>query len=103
MPKLVLRPGTPQAQEFELKPGKNYVGRGFANDLKLEDASVSGSHALIEVTGNVVTIKDLGSTNGTRINQLPATQSPLQSGHVLQIGALELQYVADAAAAHAPP
>src|ERR1700677_859683 len=102
MPKLVIKPGTPQAQDFELKPGKNYIGRGFANDLKLEDASVSSSHAVIEVNGHVVTITDLGSTNGTRINQLPATGSPLQSGQILKLGAIELLFMTDAAAPGGP-
>ena len=86
MPKLILNASTPQAhREFLLKPGKNFIGRAFANDFKLDDASVSGSHALIMVEGAMVTVKDLGSTNGTRINQLPATGSPLQSGQVVSL------------------
>ncbi len=103
MPKLVLNAGTPQAQEFNLKPGKNYIGRGFANDFKLDDASVSGSHALVTMNGAIVTVTDLGSTNGTRINMLPATGNPLQSGQIVRLGAVELLFVADATGGPAPP
>ncbi|MDB6122439.1 MAG: domain containing protein, partial [Pedosphaera sp.] len=59
MPRLVINPGTPQARELPLKPGVNYVGRGFANDLKIEDGSVSTSHCQIMVDGNQVIVKDL--------------------------------------------
>jgi len=45
MPKLVVNAGTPQAREFELKPGTNYLGRGFANDFRLKTRPSSGSHA----------------------------------------------------------
>src|ERR1700722_8507886 len=103
MPKLVLNAGTPQAQEFFLKPGKNYIGRGFANDFKLDDASVSGSHAVFAMNGPIVTVTDLGSTNGTRINQLPATGNPLQSGQVVRLGGIELRFVADATPSAAAP
>ena len=103
MPKLVLNAGTPQAQEFHLKPGKNYFGRGFANDFKLEDASVSGSHAMFTMNGPTVTVTDLGSTNGTRINQLPATGNPLQTGQVVRLGGVELLFVADGTPGLAAP
>jgi hypothetical protein len=103
MAKLVLNAGTPQAQEFHLKPGKNFIGRGFANDFKLDDASVSGSHAVFAMDGSTVTVTDLGSTNGTRINQLPATGNPLQTGQVVRLGGVELLFVADASPSPAAP
>ena len=95
MPKLIVNAGTPQAREYDLKPGANYVGRGFANDIQLDDASVSGSHAQIILTGNVVTVKDLGSTNGTFINRAPVTEAALQPGQYVRLGGVELLLQAD--------
>lgn len=99
MPKLVINPGTPQAREFELNPGPNFVGRGFANDFKIEDPSVSGSHAEIMVTGSSVTVRDLGSTNGTFVNRAPVTSVPLQPGQWLRLGGVEMLFEAEAQAA----
>src|SRR5258708_21890661 len=99
MPKLVVNPGTPQAREFELKPGTNYLGRGFANDFKIEDPSVSGSHAEIVLNGAAVLVKDLGSTNGTFINRSQVTEATLQPGHLLRLGGVEMLFQCDETAA----
>lgn len=98
MSRLVINPGTPQAREFILKPGVNYVGRGFANDFKIEDASVSSAHAQITVNGSSVMVKDLGSTNGTFINRLPVTEEALQTGQWLRLGGVEMLLEAEAQA-----
>src|SRR5579872_7020549 len=90
MPKLVINPRTPQAREIELKPGANFLGRGFANDFTIEDASVSSSHAQIVVEGDSVMVKDLGSTNGTCIDREPVTESALQPGQILRLGGVEM-------------
>lgn len=54
---------------FELKEGTTTMGRSLSNQIRLSDESVSHNHATITVTadGNV-TITDLGSTNGTFVN-----------------------------------
>src|SRR5258708_27038564 len=92
MPKLVVNAGTPQAREFELKPGTNYLGRGFANDFKIEDPSVSGSHPQIVLNGGAVMVKDLGSTNGTFLNRPPRTEAPLQPRHMLRLGRVDMLF-----------
>ncbi len=101
MPKLVVNAGTPQAREFELKPGTNYLGRGFANDFKIEDPSVSGSHAQIVLNGGAVMVKDLGSTNGTFINRSPVTEAALQPGQLLRLGGVEMLFQCEATASTA--
>jgi hypothetical protein len=99
MPRLVVYPNSPAAWEIELKSGANYIGRGFANDFKIEDPSVSGSHCQVVVNGGTVIIKDLGSTNGTLINNARIQEAVLQPGQVLRLGAVEMLYQSDAAAA----
>jgi len=96
MPKLVINPGTPQARELELKRGTNLVGRGFANDFKIEDPSVSSSHAEIVVSGNTVLVRDLGSTNGTFVNRSPVTKVALQPGQWLRLGGVEMLFEVEA-------
>jgi hypothetical protein len=102
MPRLVLNPGTPQAKEIPLKPGANYLGRGFANDFQINDGSVSGSHCQILVNGGVVTVKDLGSTNGTFINRTAVQEAGLQAGQLLRLGAVEMLFEVDAQGAATP-
>ena len=98
MPKLVIKSGAAQIQEFELKPGPNYAGRDFANDLVINNPSVSSSHAQISLVGSKIIVKDLGSTNGTFINRAPITEAPLQVGQSLRFGTVEMFLEADVAA-----
>lgn len=95
MPSLVVNPGSPGAWEIRLKPGVNSIGRSFANDFKIDDPSVSGSHCQISVGEQVATIKDLGSTNGTYLNRAPIREAALQAGQTIHLGGVELLYCAD--------
>src|SRR3954468_20697822 len=50
-----------------LERGRLTIGRDPAADVQLDDPDVSRRHAAIEV-GRTVTVRDLGSTNGTRVD-----------------------------------
>jgi hypothetical protein len=109
MPRLIVNPGSPAAWEIQLKPGTNLLGRGFANDFRIEDPSVSGSHCQITVNGNSAVIKDLGSTNGVYVNRSPVQEAALQEGYSVHVGGVEMAFTADAPApvtatrVHLPP
>jgi pSer/pThr/pTyr-binding forkhead associated (FHA) protein len=90
MHRLVVNPDTSQAWEIPLKPGENFIGRGFANDFKIEDASVSSSHCKVVVNDGTVMIADLGSTNGTFVNHALVQQATLQSGQPVRMGSVEM-------------
>ncbi|MEI6537625.1 MAG: FHA domain-containing protein, partial [Verrucomicrobiaceae bacterium] len=75
---------------FHLKPGANSVGRQAGNDMVLSDASVSGRHCEIIVTGETLRLRDLHSTNGTFINGRRVKESPLAGGQTIRIGSVEL-------------
>lgn len=96
MAKLVVNPGSPVAWEIQLKQGINLIGRGFDNDFKIADPSVSGSHCQITLTGQTVVIKDLGSTNGTYVNRSPVREATLQNGQVIHLGGVEMLFRSDA-------
>lgn len=88
MPRIVIHPGSPSARQFDLKPGPNSLGRGSANDITIEDGSVSTSHCQIILEGTQAIIQDLGSTNGTFLNNHPVTRAELPAGQVLLLGAV---------------
>ena len=98
MPKLVINSGAAGAVEYELKPGLNTFGRGFNNDFRLDDPSVSAVHAEITVEANCVTVKDLRSTNGTFVNRSQIREGFLQPGQLLSLGVVEMLFVSEAPA-----
>lgn len=96
MARLVVQPGSPAAWEFELKAGTNSFGRGPANDVTLDDPSVSGSHCQIVMDNGKAMIFDLGSTNGTYVNGARVRQAALQAGQTIHLGGLEMMFHPDA-------
>lgn len=90
--RLIINPGTPQAWEIQLKPGLNRIGRGDDNDFVINHQSMSTHHCEITVTDTAVTLRDLGSTNGSFVERVPVTQIQLQSGHHVQLGAIGMVF-----------
>jgi hypothetical protein len=95
MARLLINPGSPAAWEVRLKPGTNRLGRGFANDFKIEDPSVSGSHCEIVLNDGRAFITDLGSTNGTFINHAPVQEAALEAGQTIHMGGVEMVFHSD--------
>lgn len=85
--------------------GKVLVGRQPPALVLLEDDSVSRRHAELEASASGgVTVRDLGSANGTLLNGEPLGQEPveLQPGDQLQFGVVEMSFEAEDAALAAP-
>jgi predicted component of type VI protein secretion system len=83
--------GLSQSLSFELEPGFNTIGRNPTNDLRIRDATVSSFHCEIQVTPDTVLIRDLGSSNGTFVDDRPVQQARLQPGATLRLGSFELK------------
>jgi pSer/pThr/pTyr-binding forkhead associated (FHA) protein len=63
------------------------VGREPGNAIRIEDESVSARHALVRHERGRWWLEDLGSTNGTYINETRITgRAALRPGDVIQIG-----------------
>ena len=66
------------------------IGRGSEADLRLSDPGISRRHAMITVSGDpdhpVISIEDLGSTNGILVNGQRVTKSRIGEGTRIEIG-----------------
>jgi hypothetical protein len=81
-------PGT----AYDLTNGAT-LGRGDV-EIQLDDPFASSRHAQISRQGHVIVIEDLGSTNGTYLNEQPLTgPQPLHIGDRIRIGDSEFSYV----------
>lgn len=62
-------------RRYRLRPGNNTLGRQ-GTDILIMDGTISRTHASINVENGVVTVTDLGSSNGTKVgeNRLGANQ-----------------------------
>jgi hypothetical protein len=90
MPKLVIS-GT----AHELIEDLITIGRGPDNMIVINDPSVSTHHAQLQRAGETHRLKDLDSTNGTRVNGIPVTETGLRSDDRIRFGAAEARYEPD--------
>lgn len=79
---------------YELTKPVITVGRGSANDLVLNDSSVSRLHAVVkQLEDGAVVIADRGSTNGVRINGARIeSEIGIQNGDTAQVGSYEIRF-----------
>ncbi len=74
------------------------LGRRPGTSLQIVEPSVSGRHAELDVDDGGVTLRDLGSTNGTRVGKEKIQERRLAHGDVVSIGSVRLTFL-DAAVA----
>lgn len=86
--------GTDSPSEVRLEKDRFEIGRGTGNDLHLNNRWLSRSHARIERRGDDHVIVDLGSRNGTTVNDEPLRgERLLASGDLITLGDLRLRYL----------
>lgn len=86
-PRLVAEsvPGLPRGSSYDLI-GDCTLGRGDV-EIHLDDPFASGRHARLTRQGHVIVLEDLGSTNGTYLNEEPVQgPQPLHPGDRIRIG-----------------
>jgi hypothetical protein len=84
---------TVNGRRLALAPEGGVVGRSRDCDIVLEDTGVSRHHAELRPGAGGWTVRDLGSTNGVRVNgQDIHAAHPLQPGDRLQLGSTELVF-----------
>jgi hypothetical protein len=85
--------GLAPGQIIEVPDGAT-VGRGATAQVRVADPTVSASHARLARLGRRWLVDDLGSTNGTSVNEEPV-QDPMEigPGDVLALGSVKLRVV----------
>lgn len=86
-------PGHTPGMEYEIAEGA-VLGRGDQAEIRLDDPFASSRHARLTRQGRVVVLEDLGSTNGTYLNEeLLGGPAPLHPGDRVRIGDSEFTYM----------
>jgi pSer/pThr/pTyr-binding forkhead associated (FHA) protein len=85
-------PGHESGSAYEIPSRGATLGRGDV-EIRLDDPFASAQHARVSREGHVVVIEDLGSTNGTYLNEEPLSgPQPLHPGDRIRIGDCEFSY-----------
>ncbi|GAO37031.1 signal peptide protein [Sulfuricella sp. T08] len=93
MAKLIITLDGLLLSEFELDKERITIGRKPENDIPIDNLAISGEHAAITIFNNDAFVEDLGSTNGTLVNEQPITKHVLHHGDEIEIGKYRLKYV----------
>ena len=92
MPRLIISSPDGKNGILELTKPVTTVGRGNANDLVLNDSSVSRFHAVIKLRDNSIFVADRGSTNGILLNEKKISQeTELKNGDTAMVGSYRLR------------
>ncbi len=95
MPRLILSLDGQTLAEYNMTKERYTVGRLPDNDIRIDNAAVSGHHSLIINILNDSFLEDLNSTNGTYVNGKLIKKHALQHGDVITAGHHQLRYVDD--------
>jgi pSer/pThr/pTyr-binding forkhead associated (FHA) protein len=85
--KILVVHGKPAGKSLVFPAGDHYLGRGPECQVRFNSDWVSRQHCLLRVTAEGVSLRDLGSRNGTLVNgQLLSGECALKEGDQVQIG-----------------
>jgi pSer/pThr/pTyr-binding forkhead associated (FHA) protein len=93
MARLVLSLDGQVLAEYNMSKERYTIGRLPDNDIRIDNAAVSGHHALIINILNDSFLEDLNSTNGTYVNGKIIKKHALQHGDVITVGHHSLRFV----------
>jgi hypothetical protein len=88
---LIVRDGPLRGRRYEITPDEITIGREDSVVLIEADGEVSRSHARVRSLDEGIVVEDLGSTNGTFVNEQRITEpTPLNRGDILRVGQTRL-------------
>ena len=90
--KLRVTSGPDQGKELVIDRERVTIGRSVICDLVLEDKSVSGTHCEVIATERGFLLKDLDSTNGTRVGELQIREVWIKAGTAVSLGQTRLEF-----------
>src|SRR4029077_7221777 len=74
-----------------------YVGRGLECAIRTDDGMVSRRHSQFRMEGGRYVVEDLGSANGTHLNNTRIQKQALGHGDIVQCGSLMIRFVDEGA------
>ena len=93
---LIYPPGPDMGKRFPLDRSEFVLGRGTDCDIQVDRDSVSRRHAKIYRSETAWIVQDLGSTNGSYVNDHPIHEATLRDGDFLKIGAAIFKFLTGA-------
>jgi signal transduction histidine kinase/pSer/pThr/pTyr-binding forkhead associated (FHA) protein len=94
VPRLIVIKGADEGKQFDLTQAVYAVGRDSSNQVRLHDTEVSRRHAEFRLEDGEYRLVDMGSANGTFINNQRVKDWVLHSGDQILIGQTTLVYTA---------
>lgn len=95
-PCLIVLYGRPLGRRLPLDRPEVIVGRSDTAAIQVDEDWVSREHARIEVRERGCTLEDLGSTNGTWVNDARVTTTALADGDLIRVGQTVFKYLSGA-------
>ncbi len=86
MAELIVKLGDQEIQRVNLNKPVVTIGRSSDNDVIIENLSISRKHAELRMDNDAFIVADLNSSNGTRVNGLPITESEIEDGDIIGVG-----------------
>jgi pSer/pThr/pTyr-binding forkhead associated (FHA) protein len=83
---LVVIYGNNIGKGYRLNAQSLVIGRSSKCLIQVDQQSISRNHAILVSTGNSWLIRDLGTTNGTYVNDLPIEEHVLSHGDLVKVG-----------------
>jgi len=102
MAKLHILSGVLEGKVYDLVEERVTLGRAMDNMIRLEDGTVSHHHAMLLLDGPDYKVRDLNSTNGSRVNGMRIVETRLTHGDQLRLGSVEMRYEGDTKKASQP-
>jgi hypothetical protein len=79
-------------KEFSFEGERMVIGRLEGSDVQIADPGASRRHAEVRRDGDDYVLVDLGSTNGTLVNEAPVSERTLEDGDRITIGRTVLEF-----------
>jgi hypothetical protein len=79
-------------REWPLQAERSVIGRLSGSEVEIQDPGASRQHAEIRRQGADFVVVDLGSTNGTLVNDSPVSETKLEEGDRITIGRTVLEF-----------
>lgn len=90
--------GDVKGKSFPVDSDALTIGRSADNKISINNATVSSHHCVIQLEGDRYLLRDLGSTNGTRVNAHEVKETALRTKDLVQVGSVEFLFNSENAA-----